>query len=52
MYDFENNKMFDKDKTIYILKMGTNYDLMRLEIVYRNGGYYFDTTFEILKTYV
>ena len=22
---------------------------MRLEIVYRNGGYYFDTTFEILK---
>jgi mannosyltransferase OCH1-like enzyme len=24
-------------------------DLMRLEIVYRNGGFYFDTTFEILK---
>lgn len=24
-------------------------DLMRLEIVYNNGGYYFDTTFEILK---
>ena len=24
-------------------------DLMRLEIVYNHGGYYFDTTFEILK---
>jgi len=24
-------------------------DLMRLEIVYRSGGFYFDTTFEILK---
>ena len=24
-------------------------DLMRLEIVHNNGGYYFDTTFEILK---
>lgn len=24
-------------------------DLMRLEIVYNQGGYYFDTTFEILK---
>jgi len=24
-------------------------DLMRLEIVYRNGGFYFDTTFEILR---
>ena len=24
-------------------------DLMRLEIVFREGGYYFDTTFEILK---
>ena len=24
-------------------------DLMRLEIVYRHGGFYFDTTFEILK---
>tara|TARA_B100000035_G_C20991862_1_gene550541 strand:+ start:419 stop:1267 length:849 start_codon:yes stop_codon:yes gene_type:complete len=24
-------------------------DLMRLEIVYTHGGYYFDTTFEILK---
>ena len=25
-------------------------DLMRLEIVYSHGGYYFDTTFEILKS--
>ena len=24
-------------------------DLMRLEIIYTHGGYYFDTTFEILK---
>ena len=24
-------------------------DLMRLEIIYNHGGYYFDTTFEILK---
>ena len=25
-------------------------DLMRLEIIYTHGGYYFDTTFEILKS--
>ena len=24
-------------------------DLMRLEIIYNEGGFYFDTTFEILK---
>ena len=50
MYDFENNKMFDKDKKpLTYSKWAQITDLMRLEIVYRNGGYYFDTTFEILK---
>ena len=50
MYDFENNKMFDKDKKpLTYSKWAQITDLMRLEIVYRNGGYYFDTTFEILR---
>ena len=50
MYDFENKKMFDKDKNpLTYSKWAQITDLMRLEIIYRNGGYYFDTTFEILR---
>jgi len=50
MFDDNGNKMFDKDmKPITYSKWAQITDLMRLEIVYRNGGYYFDTTFEILK---
>ena len=50
MFDNEGNKMFDKDMNPYkYSKWAQITDLMRLEIVYREGGYYFDTTFEILK---
>ena len=43
-------KMYDDDmKPILYSKWAQITDLMRLEIVYREGGYYFDTTFEILK---
>ena len=51
MYNEEGKKMFDKDmKPLTYSKWAQITDLMRLEIVYRNGGYYFDTTFEILKS--
>ena len=50
MYDGDGKKMFDKNmKPLTYSKWAQITDLMRLEIVYRNGGYYFDTTFEILK---
>ena len=42
--------MRDKNKKPYLhSKWAQITDLMRLEIVYREGGFYFDTTFEILK---
>ena len=45
IYDIldENNKPSKHNKWAQIT------DLMRLEIVYNKGGYYFDTTFEILR---
>ena len=50
MIDTEGYKMFDKDmKPLTYSKWAQITDLMRLEIIYRYGGYYFDTTFEILK---
>tara|TARA_Y100000996_G_C22530801_1_gene646369 strand:+ start:235 stop:1086 length:852 start_codon:yes stop_codon:yes gene_type:complete len=50
MYDSQGNKMFNKDMEPYTYsKWAQITDLMRLEIVYHHGGFYFDTTFEILK---
>ena len=50
MYDNDGYKMFNKDMTpITYSKWAQITDLMRLEIIYNHGGYYFDTTFEILK---
>jgi len=48
--DLGGNIMRDKNMKPYLhSKWAQITDLMRLEIVYRNGGFYFDTTFEILK---
>ena len=42
--------MRDKNMKPYLhSKWAQITDLMRLEIVYREGGFYFDTTFEILR---
>ena len=50
MKDEENNTMLDDNYEPYkYSKWAQITDLMRLEIVYNHGGYYFDTTFEILK---
>ena len=50
MIDHEGNKMYDKGmEPLKYSKWAQITDLMRLEIVYNHGGYYFDTTFEILK---
>ena len=50
MFNEKGDQMFDKNMKPYTYsKWAQITDLMRLEIVYRNGGYYFDTTFEILK---
>ena len=50
MYDSEGNKMLNEKMEPYTYsKWAQITDLMRLEIVYNTGGYYFDTTFEILK---
>ena len=50
MKDEGNNTMLDDNNEPYkYSKWAQITDLMRLEIVYNNGGYYFDTTFEILK---
>lgn len=46
----DGNKMYDKDRNpLTHNKYAQITDLMRLEIVFREGGFYFDTTFEILK---
>lgn len=51
MYDQSDYQMFNiKDGSpLTYSKWAQITDLMRLEIVYNYGGYYFDTTFEILK---
>jgi len=50
MVDAYGEKMYDfKLDPLTYSKWAQITDLMRLEIVYNNGGYYFDTTFEILK---
>ncbi len=51
MYDEDNYQMFNINggPAMTYSKWAQITDLMRLEIVYNYGGYYFDTTFEILK---
>ena len=51
MIDEEGYKMYDENmKPLLYSKWAQITDLMRLEIIYNHGGYYFDTTFEILKS--
>ena len=51
MFDTYGEKMYNfKLEPLTYSKWAQITDLMRLEIVYNNGGYYFDTTFEILKS--
>ena len=51
MYDEEGVKLYDKDckSPLKENRYAQITDLMRLEIIYRNGGFYFDINFEILK---
>ena len=50
MIDDYGEKMYNfKLEPLTYSKWAQITDLMRLEIVYNHGGYYFDTTFEILK---
>jgi mannosyltransferase OCH1-like enzyme len=50
MIDDYGEKMYDfKLEPLTYSKWAQITDLMRLEIVFNHGGYYFDTTFEILK---
>ena len=50
MIDQDGYKMFNKEmEPLTYSKWAQITDLMRLEIIYNIGGYYFDTTFEILK---
>lgn len=50
MYDEDGEKMYTlTDEPMTYSKWAQITDLMRLEIVYNHGGFYFDTTFEILK---
>jgi len=51
MYDEEGAKLYDKEcvKPLKENRYAQITDLMRLEILYRNGGFYFDINFEILK---
>ena len=52
MFDQSDYQMFNiKDGSPTYSKWAQITDLMRLEIVYNYGGYYFDTTFEILKLF-
>ena len=50
LIDDEGNKKYTlKGEPMTYSKWAQITDLMRLEIVYNHGGFYFDTTFEILK---
>jgi len=52
LYNEEDKIMYsdpELKKPMTYSKFAQITDLMRLEIVYNHGGYYFDTTFEILK---
>ena len=50
MVDSDGLKMYNEDMDpIRYSKFAQMTDLMRLEIIYNHGGFYFDTTFEILK---
>jgi hypothetical protein len=42
--------LFEIDKTFEYSRMAMIADLMRLEIIYRHGGFYFDTNYEAFKT--
>ena len=51
MKDEYGEKMYDfKLEPLTYSKWAQITDLMRLEIIYNHGGFYFDTTFEILKS--
>lgn len=50
MYNSEGRALYDDNmEPLKYSKWAQITDLMRLEIVYNHGGFYFDTTFEILK---
>ncbi len=54
MYDEDSGKQLYKEEGKNLVPMKHSKwaqitDLMRLEIIYNHGGYYFDTTFEILQ---
>jgi hypothetical protein len=51
MYDEDGNQLYDKEciNPLKENRYAQITDLMRLEIIYRNGGFYFDINFEILK---
>jgi len=51
MYDEEGRQLYDKDcsKPLTENRFAQITDLMRLEIIYNHGGFYFDINFEILK---
>jgi hypothetical protein len=50
MKNEDNEKMFDENMNPLLYnKFAQITDLMRLEIIFNHGGFYFDTTFEILK---
>ncbi len=51
MYDEDGHVLYDKEcnNKLKHNRWAQITDLMRLEIIYRHGGFYFDTTFEILK---
>jgi len=50
MFDDKGHQMFNKNKEpLKYSKWAQITDLMRLEIIYNYGGFYFDVNFEILK---
>ena len=50
MYNAEGRALYDDNMNpLTYSKWAQITDLMRLEIIYNHGGFYFDTTFEILK---
>ena len=50
MFDDEGYQMFNmNEEPLKYSKWAQITDLMRLEIIYSHGGFYFDVNFEILK---
>ena len=51
VYNEEGRKLYNENMSpLTYNKWAQITDLMRLEIIYNHGGFYFDTTFEILKS--